>query len=195
VALALVGALLVATSAGAAVLIARGDVGGEPTRSHGADAPEANSDLPLHYGTRPVVLGVAPLSGGRWFELVGYQLRSRNGTNICLDIHVLPDGNSYGCGNDRGHAQGSSSGPDVTLVDGATEPEIVKVEVSYRTPTGSGHATAALVHVDGPALEQVRLRDPFGFYVTELPRRVQAAAAEGYDASGRKRWEARFLTL
>jgi hypothetical protein len=108
---------------------------------------------------------------------------------------VLSDGNSYGCGNDREHAQGSSSGPDVTLVDGATEPDIVRVEVRYRTPTGSGRATAALVHVDGAVLEQVRLRDPFGFYVAELPGGVKAAVAERYDASGRKRWEARFLTL
>jgi hypothetical protein len=71
----------------------------------------------------------------------------------------------------------------------------VRVEVRYRTPTGSGGVTAALVHVDGPVLEQVRLRGPFGFYVAELPGGVQAAVAEGYDASGRKRWEVQFLTL
>jgi hypothetical protein len=70
-ALALVAALLVATSAGAAVIIARGHVGGEPTRPYGADAPEANSALALHYATRPVVLGVAPLAHGRRYELVG----------------------------------------------------------------------------------------------------------------------------
>jgi hypothetical protein len=195
VAIGLIAAQLAATSAGAAVLITCGAVGGEPTRWYGADAPEANPDLPLHYGTRPVALGVAPRSGGRRFELVGYQLRSPNGSEICLDTNVLPDGNAYGCGNDREHAQGSVSGPDATLVDGATEPDIVSVEVRYRTPTASGRATAALVHVDGTVLKQLRLRDPFGFYVAELPGRVQAAVAEGYDASGLKRWEAQFLTL
>jgi hypothetical protein len=174
----LVAALLLVTSAGAAVLIVRGEVGGEPTRSYGADAPEANSDYPLHYATRPVVLGVAPLSRGRRFELVGYQMRSRKGTSICLDIHVLPDGAAYGCGNDREHAQGTVSGPTNTLVDGATEPNIVRVEVRYRTAVGTGRARASLARVEGPVLAEARLRDPFGFYVAELPGGVVAAVTE-----------------
>lgn len=191
----LAGMLVVSTSSAGAVLVARGVVGGEPTARYGSDAPEANSGMPLHYGSRPVLLGGAQLPAGRRFELVGYQLRSKFGSNLCLDIRFEPDGTGEGCANDSEQAQGTTLGGSLHNdghVTGATEADIARVEVRYRSRSGRSRSSAALAHIGAGPARLAGIDAAFGFYVAPVPYDAHDITAVAYAADGRRRWTAVF---
>ena len=193
--LLLAGALIAGSGTAGAVLITRGAVGGPPTAQYGPQAPEAGSRVPLRYGTRPVLLGGAPLAGGRRFELVGYQLRSKFGSQLCLDIRFEPDGTGEGCANDHDQAQGTTLGGSLRTdghVSGATEPEIARVEVRFRSRSGRERSTAALTHVKAATARLAGIDAAFGFYVAEVPYDARRITASAYTADGRRLWTAVF---
>jgi hypothetical protein len=183
---------LLAGGTATAVLVARGEVGGEPTHRYGRDAPEAG--MGIHYETRPVVLAADRLRSGERFELVGYQLSSRGQSDLCIDVTFPDRDEAHGCGNDSVRAQSISSGPGhPTQVDGATSAEARRVVVHYEVEGVPGSREAVLVHVDDPeVIRRIRVDGPFGFYVAELPEGAQDIVAEAFDAGGRSMWRAVF---
>jgi hypothetical protein len=192
-ALALAVGLTLAAGSAAAVLVQRGEVGGEPTHRYGPDAPEA--EFGVHYRTRPVVIGTGRLPDGEPFELVGYQQGSAKVHDLCIDIHYPRRSYASGCGRTTGYTQSMMRGRGhPTTVTGAATAETEKVVVHYRGDDRRGSATAALVHVADPeVLDRIQVHDPFGFYVAELPEGVRDMRAEGLDAEGRRLWEGEFL--
>jgi hypothetical protein len=192
-ALALAVGLTLAAGSAAAVLVQRGEVGGEPTHRYGPDAPEA--DIGVHYITRPVVIGTGRLPDGEPFELVGYQQGSATDHDLCIDIHYPRRSYGSGCGENTGYTQSITRGPGhPTTVTGAATAETEEVLVHYRRGDRRGSAAAALVLVADPeALARIQVHDPFGFYVAELPEGVRDMRAEGLDAEGRRLWEGEFL--
>lgn len=183
---------LLAGGTATAVLVARGEVGGEPTFRYGRDAPEAG--MGIHYETRPVVLGTGLLRSGERFELVGYQQSARGQSNLCIDVTFPDRGEGHGCGNDSERTQSISSSPGhPTQVDGATSADARRVVVHYEVDGVPGSREAVLVHVDDPeVIRRIRVDGPFGFYVAELPEGARDIVAEAFDASGRSMWRAVF---
>jgi hypothetical protein len=193
-ALALAIGLVLAAGSAAAVLVQRGQVGGEPTARYGRDAPEA--DIGVHYRTRPVVIAAGRLPDGEPFEIVGYQQSYRNaGQDLCIDTHFPRRGYGSGCGSNTGYTQSVSRGPGhPTTVTGAATPETARVLVSYRRGDRHGSAAAALELVADPqVLARIQVDEPFGFYVAKLPEGVRDMKAEGLDARGAVLWDAVFL--
>jgi hypothetical protein len=183
---------LLAGGTAAAVLVARGEVGEEPTARYGRDAPEA--DMGIHYETRPVVLAAGRLPSGERFELVGYRQSSKGRSDLCIDVTFPASGEGYGCGSNHGFAQGISSGAGhPTRVNGATPPDTERVAIQYRLRDEPGTIDAVLRHVDDPAvMERIRVDRPFGYYVAELPRDAREIVATGFDEQGQRTWEAEF---
>lgn len=191
------GTLALTTATAGAVLGVRGIVGGAPTAKYAPDAPEAASGRSLHYATQPVLLGTADLSAGRRFELVGYQMRSPSGTELCLDVRFEPDGMGEGCANDRERAQATTLGGPLGTeghVTGATEPDVARVVVSYESDGRSGVTTAALARVGAQAAHQAQIAEPFGFYVAEVPGDARHLKATAFSERGQHLWTADFAT-
>jgi hypothetical protein len=192
VALMFVVGFLFAAGTATAVLVARGDVGQEPTVRYGRDAPEAG--MGIHYETRPVVLAAGRLPSGERFELVGYQQSARGESNLCIDITFPASGEAYGCGSNHGRAQGVSSGPGhPTRVNGATPPDTNRVVIEYTLRGQAGATDAVLLHVEDPeVIKRIRVDRPFGYYVAALPGPARDIVATGLDEQGRRLWEAAF---
>jgi hypothetical protein len=192
-ALALAIGFVLAAGTAAAVLSQRGEVGGEPTRGYGRDAPEA--DIGVHYRTRPVVIATGRLPDGEPFEIVGYQQSSpAGGQDLCIDTQFPRRGEGHGCGSNSGYAQSVSRGPGhPTTVTGATTAETRRVLVHYRDGEQGGSVEAALELVtDADVLTRIQVDEPFGFYVAELPEGARDIAVEGIGAGGRVLWDAVF---
>jgi hypothetical protein len=193
-ALALAVGLALAAGSAAAVLVQRGEVGGEPSARYGRDAPEA--DIGVHYRTRPVVIAAGRLPDGEPFEVVGYQQSgAAGGQDLCIDTNFPRRGYGAGCGSNTGYAQSVSRGPGhPTTVTGAATPETARVLVSYRRGDRHGSAAAALELVADPGvLARIQVDEPFGFYVAKLPEGARDMKAEGLDADGSVLWDAVFL--
>jgi hypothetical protein len=190
-ALALAIGFVLAAGTAAAVLVQRGEVGGEPTARYGRDAPEA--DLGVHYRTRPVVIATGRLPDGEPFEIVGYQQSSSaGGQDLCIDTHFPRRGYGQGCGSNVGYAQSISRGPGhPTIVTGATTVETRQVLVHYRGGKQGGKVRAALELVtDAEVLTRIQVDEPFGFYVGKVPEGLRVTAIKGVDAGGRVLWDA-----
>jgi hypothetical protein len=192
-ALALAVGLTLAAGSAAAVLVQRGEVGGEPTARYGEDAPEA--DVGVHYRTRPVVIAMGRLPDGEPFEIVGYQQSSAVDQYLCIDTQFPRRAYGFGCGSNTGYTQSISRGPGhPTTVTGAATAETAKVVVHYRRGDRRSSAPAALEQVADPAvLARIEVDEPFGFYVAELPEGAREMSAEGLDAQDRRLWEGDFL--
>jgi hypothetical protein len=192
-ALVLVAGLALAAGTATAVLVKRGQVGGEPTARYGRDAPEA--DIGIHYRTQPVVIATGRLPDGEPFEVVGYQQTDgAGGHDLCIDTHFPRRGYGAGCGSNTGYAQSISRGPGhPTTVTGATIAETTRVVVHYRRGQQGGSTPAALEHVnDANVLARIKVDEPFGFYIAKLPEGASDMAVEGLGANGGVLWRATF---
>jgi hypothetical protein len=190
--LAFAAGVVLAGGTATAVLVTRGEVGGEPSMPYGRDAPEA--DIGIHYETRPVVLATGRAPDGERFELVGFQQSYRGQSELCINVTFPARGEGHGCANDYYPAQGTSSGRGhPTRVEGATPANTEKVVIHYTVHGRRGAREAALVHVDDPdVIERIRVDGPFGFYLAILPEGAKNIAARGFDEDGRPQWRAVF---
>jgi hypothetical protein len=184
--------IVLAGGTATAVLMTRGEVGGEPSLPYGREAPEA--DIGVHYETRPVVLATGRAPDGERFELVGYQQSDRWGTELCIDVTFPELGWGHGCANDYYPAHRSSSGRGhPTRVEGATPADTKQVVVHYTVHGRNGASQATLVQVDDrEVIEQIRADGPFGFYLATLPEGAENILAKGFDEDGGPQWRAVF---
>ena len=125
--------------------------------------------------TDHVVVGCGRLHDGSRFELVGYQQsNSQGGEALCLDVHVLPRGPRFGCGDEQLppgqdiELQGSSAGRHIAVLAGSVSLNVRSVVTRIGSPK-SRRQRATLVRVTQPALlRRLRLTRPFAYYVTSL---------------------------
>lgn len=162
-----------------------------PTAPYGQQPPEPN----LRYAKRPVVLARGARGAGKSFEVVGYQLARRDGAqppNICLDIRLIPEGGGHGCLSPDRHFAGSSGGPSGITFEGAAEPDVSAVTVTYRRADGtSARRPALLARAENPrTLRAVGISEPFAIWRARLPSGARRVRARAYTTDGRPAWTA-----
>lgn len=132
-----------------------------------------------------MVIGCVRLPQAGQIELVGYQLGARR-TTLCI-YQAEPGGMSYGCGSNivvSGAIDANQSiGP--TRIAGATIDEVASVVVRYELAGLVKEGGASLVRVRNRALlRRLRVSEPFGQYLAELPPGARAVQVEARDALG-----------
>lgn len=151
-------------------------------------------------GVRPVtdhvVVGCGRLPNGGVFELVGYrQSNSQGGHALCLDVHVLPRGPGFGCGDERLppgrdiELQGTGAGRRTVVLAGSASLNVGSVVARIAGSPKSQPHRATLVRVTQTALlRRLRPTRPFAYYVTSLPAsavRSGRVVIEANDEHGR----------
>lgn len=163
-----------------------------PSRPYPADPPEPS----LAYGKRPIVLARGPRGPGRSFEVVGYTLAQRDRSRaeqVCLDIRLVPEGTGHGCLSPDRRIAGRSGLPGSGFTyEGAAEPRIRRMEISYRDKDGARAAVAAvLARAENPRLlRAVGINEPFSIWRARLPGDPKRVVARAYDAKDQLVWTA-----
>jgi hypothetical protein len=162
-------------------------LGESPTQPYGDRPPEAF----LRYDTPPVVIGCAKLPSGRRFELVGYQLRHGERSELCVDHYDFETGVTSGCGSNVVHGGGAIGATEKTaghvpIVAGTTSPSVARVVVRSEVEGRLRRHPAVLVKMrDRELLRTIGVRKAFGRYLAEVPQGVRAVSAEALGARGR----------
>lgn len=176
------GSTSTAAAAGARAETANCRPGAEPSRSYGKRPPERQ----LRYGSRPTVIGCVRLPQAGQIELVGYQLGARR-TALCID-QVEPGGSSYGCGSNSVFGGGAIDATGLigrTRIEGATIGDVASVVVRYELGGLVKETDASLVRVRNRGLlRRLRVAEPFGHYLAEVPPDARAVQVEARDARG-----------
>lgn len=154
----------------------------------------------VRVGTPELVLGCGALASAGRFQLVGYRFAHGGAGTLCIDVVYRramrgrggqPVIVAEGCGDDRGAdgiaIQGfSTEAARPHRLYGATSIIADEVVVSYELDGVKRRQRAELSHIGEGVAPKLRLRQPFAFYVAEVPRGAHAIEVEARDARGAK---------
>lgn len=144
-----------------------------------------------------ILLGCAELKDGRQIELLASQ--DDSGAGPCLEISGVDERGVRACGRaplERVPAQTRPILMDATAqptpqgpieVYGGVSASVERVDLSYTIEASTAHMRAAVIRVDEDAvLGDVGIREPFGYFIGEVPAEAVHCQAMALNSAGQR---------